>query len=247
MKQSARPMIRRLFFFATCKCCKGLIGIIVMGLAMHLKGQTISITKGTQFPDTLPGRHYNWFLNTDSMQVYTHKAGQWRLVSDRWNRIDSISTCNELVILHSQGEKRKAYILYDQVGSRHEMIFDYFCGQEIFAQRNLNRYMMLGSNAFHEWRREQLSMQYDCDLSTGTEVVPDTVQGRLAFCAPHFEEYKSTHWYCNELRNWGMLDEYGKWLIEPKYDAFFYFQNGKANVMFKGKKRKINEKGAFVR
>lgn len=48
------------------------------------------------------------------------------------------------------------------------------------------------------------------------------------------------------LRNWGMLGADGTWVIEPKFDAPFYFENGIAEVLYYGQKRKINEKGEFV-
>ncbi len=44
-----------------------------------------------------------------------------------------------------------------------------------------------------------------------------------------------------------------KWLIEPKFDAPFHFENGTADVLYYGQRRKINEnlqiseaKGEFV-
>ncbi len=49
-----------------------------------------------------------------------------------------------------------------------------------------------------------------------------------------------------QLRNWGMLGANGKWLIQPIYDAPFLFQNGIAEVVYYGQKRKINEKGEVV-
>jgi hypothetical protein len=38
----------------------------------------------------------------------------------------------------------------------------------------------------------------------------------------------------------------GQWLIEPKFDQPFRFQNGFAEVIYYGQRRKINEKGEFV-
>ncbi|MBK9452327.1 MAG: hypothetical protein IPN95_23480 [Bacteroidetes bacterium] len=44
-----------------------------------------------------------------------------------------------------------------------------------------------------------------------------------------------------------------KWFIEPKFDAPFHFENGTADVLYYGQRRKINEnlqiseaKGEFV-
>ena len=51
---------------------------------------------------------------------------------------------------------------------------------------------------------------------------------------------------CNELKTWGFLTVKGHWLIEPKFDGPFSFQNGFADVVYYGQKRKINEQGEFV-
>ena len=49
-----------------------------------------------------------------------------------------------------------------------------------------------------------------------------------------------------EIRSWGIIGQSGTWLIEPKYDAPFHFENGIAEVLYYGQRRKINEKGEFV-
>jgi hypothetical protein len=74
---------------------------------------------------------------------------------------------------------------------------------------------------------------------------PEKVNGQLAFCLPKSsgEMYRVDQ---NEWHTWGMLGTNGEWLIEPKFDEPFRFQNGFAEVMYYGERRKINEKGAFV-
>jgi hypothetical protein len=223
------------------------LGLLLLCLASLTWGQTISITKGTQFPDTIPGIKYHWFLHTDSMQAYAFKHDRWVNVSNRIKNIKDLSLCNELVILHYRVEDNSVHTIYHPSGHQHESVFDYFCGEKIIVQRNPNGFLLVCENIFHGSLRNDLSMQYDCDLSEGDEVVPDTVQGMLAFCAPHKDKYEGSHWYCKELRSWGIIDVNSNWLIEPKFDKFFYFNNGIAEVLYQGKKRRINEKGKFVR
>ncbi len=74
------------------------------------------------------------------------------------------------------------------------------------------------------------------------ELSQDTLNGRLGFCstvAVLFMLHADTH-------GWGILGTDGRWLIEPIFDAPFHFQNGIAEVLYYGQKRKINEKGEFV-
>ena len=70
----------------------------------------------------------------------------------------------------------------------------------------------------------------------------DTLNGRLGFCSTAallFMLSEDTH-------GWGILGTNGRWLIEPIFDAPFHFQNGIAEILYYGQKRKINEKGEFV-
>jgi hypothetical protein len=75
---------------------------------------------------------------------------------------------------------------------------------------------------------------------------PITIQGIQSYClpryAPRFEVYSDKV----QFRDWGILSIDGDWLVEPKFDAPFRFQNGFAEVIYYGQKRKINEKGEFV-
>ena len=74
--------------------------------------------------------------------------------------------------------------------------------------------------------------------------IPDTVLGIKAYSLP--PNISIMNYQENQLRNWGMLGVNGQWLIEPKFDQPFRFQDGFAEVLYYGEKRKINEKGEFV-
>jgi hypothetical protein len=74
--------------------------------------------------------------------------------------------------------------------------------------------------------------------------IPDTVLGIKAYSLP--PNISIMNYQENQLRNWGMLGVNGHWLIEPKFDQPFRFQNGFAEVIYYGQRRKINEKGEFV-
>lgn len=73
----------------------------------------------------------------------------------------------------------------------------------------------------------------------------DTVQGIPAFCFPDYLAANDTV-DCDTLRAFGMFGTNGKWLIAPQYDAPFHFENGAAEVLQQGQRRKINEQGDFV-
>jgi hypothetical protein len=71
------------------------------------------------------------------------------------------------------------------------------------------------------------------------------VDGLPAFCVTSYDVVREIQ-YGPQVHGWGMLGTNGKWLIEPKFDQPFRFQNGFAEVLYYGQKRKINEKGEFV-
>lgn len=72
------------------------------------------------------------------------------------------------------------------------------------------------------------------------------IQGNDAYILPKYIRHNRPYFEGNELHTWGVLGTNGKWLIEPKFDAPFRFQNGIADVIYYGQRRKINEKGEFV-
>ena len=73
----------------------------------------------------------------------------------------------------------------------------------------------------------------------------DSLGGQLAFCAAP-AALNQSWFFCYEATAWGMWGLDGRWLIEPIYDRPFRFQNGIAEVIYYGQKRKINEEGNFV-
>ncbi len=74
---------------------------------------------------------------------------------------------------------------------------------------------------------------------------PATVQGMPAHCLPDFQAAHDSV-SCDSVRAWGMFGHNGHWLVPPQYDAPFQFENGVAEVVYDGQKRKINERGEFV-
>ncbi len=74
------------------------------------------------------------------------------------------------------------------------------------------------------------------------------LKGKDVMCLPQYADgiLKGGVHQNDALKNWGMLSTDGEWLVEPKFDAPFRFQNGFADVLYYGEKRRINEKGEFV-
>jgi hypothetical protein len=85
----------------------------------------------------------------------------------------------------------------------------------------------------------------DYRFSPARPRVPDTLGGIPAYCASAYTK-SSPQSYGPEVHGWGMLGYNGLWLVEPQFDAPFFFYKGFAEVLYYGKKRKINEKGEFV-
>jgi hypothetical protein len=104
-------------------------------------------------------------------------------------------------------------------------------------------------------RLRMLSLKKDYALASrdivGLENVRlETLEGKQGYCVSAYygATYMAIHLVADtNLRTWGILDrDTGQWLIEPKFDGPFIFQNGFAEVIYYGQKRKINEKGEFV-
>lgn len=77
------------------------------------------------------------------------------------------------------------------------------------------------------------------------KIYEDTVKGKHVFCLPAYSPGLEA-FSCAQLRNWGMMDETGKWWIEPKFDKPFHFDHCKSEVWYKGMPSRIDENGDFL-
>jgi hypothetical protein len=74
---------------------------------------------------------------------------------------------------------------------------------------------------------------------------PETVQSMPAYCLPDFLAANDSV-ECDSLHAYGMFGLHGHWLIAPQYERPFHFENGIAEVLLQGQRRKINDHGDLI-
>ncbi len=179
-----------------------------------------------------------WFLDTKKQRLYqlsmeVGKDSYW----ERLNTlpVDTLFECNGYAIYHTQNG-------YNVHRSRTDLFeFDgCTCGDSLLWV--WNEYYLANYDARDPDLHLDFSNVYPCwDSASGL----DTVLDQPAFCiARSLSAIAPVD--CNGLRCWGMMDVNGNWRVEPKFDGPFHFENGIAEVLYYGQKRKINEKGEFV-
>lgn len=200
--------------------------LILMALPVGMQAQAAA--KSPAFP-----RHPKegeWLFSREAHGVWIYKGAQWKQLDIKDCR--SLVHCNRHVII----KDGSSYLLADLQGnilSRHSLYIHCFHDFIVVSGRNHIDYL--------------LNDQGDTltPFVNNCRIYADTLEGEPVFCFPAYspglEKYS-----CLELRNWGMMDARGKWVIEPKYDRPFNFQNGKATVKEKGIYREINEQGTTI-
>jgi hypothetical protein len=176
-----------------------------------------------------------WFLNKKSNSLLQFHFGEW---IERKNCIIDVKQCHGFLIAQYCSHYYVGYALRMQ-GDEDFGIDRYFCGDSILVIWGH------GWSGIYNSHDSVLTVSggEDCQISA----VQHQVQGMIAFCvSPPFKKTKGVYVNCKDLVAWGMIGENGKWLIPAIFDAPFEFQNGVAEVIYYGQKRKINEKGEFV-
>lgn len=187
-----------------------------------------------------------WFHDTVARVMMHYDDGQWTRMSDdeRW----SVSACNDLIVFHDKGKLATSsddhILVSDSLGDIFmSNIREFFCGERLLACRLDEGWRFLDSEMAHPLDNINLAMPFQADCG---ELKPDTIGGEVCFCTARFVGRVLEQFYCKDMRNWGMMNGKGQWLIEPQFDAPFYFQDGFAEVVYYGQKRKINAQGEFV-
>ncbi len=210
-------------------CC-----IVAMFLLANPMVQAQSrIAKGAGDPQGL--RDHDWYLDTIDGGLWWAKQNVW--VHSNFSPADEIFACGKLTVIHrSTGYaaiKGEGNLLCSHVPTIR-------CLDTLLLLENAPRlsFMRTSDGRF----ASDYTFGYRC---WNADDPPDTIAGIMAYCAVA-NIRPNNPIECNEMRTWGMIGFNGHWLIEPKYDAPFHFQNGIADVLYYGQKRKINEKGEFV-
>ncbi len=195
----------------------------------------LHLTKGTVLPEN--AKKGDWFWNSTDETIWHYSHDNWYIF--RIGKCTKAEACHQFLFIEKE-EGRAELLTVDgaQAGMSSPIKDGVHCFEGLFTI-------------------ESLSDIRFCD-STGrilSQVSPsqcgrpslDTVRGAKGFCVPEYVPLQySGSLSCKELKNWGILGVDGKWLIAPIFDNRFEFDNGVAEVLSYGQKRKINEKGEFV-
>jgi hypothetical protein len=174
-----------------------------------------------------------WYYGGRSDALYIYKGSEWEQIKvpharmpHNWGKYVMFGTGDMKALATQDG--RVFLNPCHWIGMEDSLITGFVCGKGTFV---LNQ--QLDTLAMHP---SDLRREFDSD----------TIQGQRVLCMPGY--FKSKRNYArDDLRNWGMLNGLGEWLIAPQYDAPFEFEKGVALVSYKGATMRINEKGEFLK
>lgn len=196
-----------------------------------LASAQVPILQGPDIPQN--SLHADWYLDTVAHRVY-HRQPDWKLVPS--SHVFSLRSCGKYLLMTT------IHITYVALENEE------FVGAGTACECLDRLVRMRNENAYFFWGDAGYLGRALCGNDEPAEAIflpTDRVGGVPAFCISATEN-KDSKIYLNDAHAWGMIDLKGKWLIEPKYDAPFHFENGVAEVIYYGQRRKINEKGEFV-
>lgn len=200
-----------------------------------------TVLRGDTFPQD--PAEMTWFFDTGERVASRFEGGKWQTV--RALLLDSIYPCGGGVVMASR--------------NFYEIRF-----RQLFLSSTPPR-------EYYSFRRptcgDSIAILYPCDdmhpdntcvavldprgsalakLHARTVLRPHKLDGVDAYCVPQyvrdvFEASGKVTTY-----TWGMLGVDGRWLIAPVFDEAFTFRGGVAEVVYRGFRRKINERGEFV-
>ena len=214
----------------------GLLLSLWIGIDARLSAQ-IRFETGTD--GTLRGATVGtWYYNTQSGKLSLLRDNGWRLMSGIWG-FDRMVLCDRLVLVE---EMHLTYI-YNVHGDLLSVLLakDMLPDSVLQGSRHISQYSKNGLGGI-----SQPVTIAKCKTCAAYNL--PRLRGKDVLCVPQYVDgILKGGVHQNEARkNWGMLSTDGEWLIEPIYDAPFVFQDGIAEVIYYGEKRKINEQGEFV-
>ncbi len=224
---------RRFSHLAQYRCkrigCWFLLGLWITLSNHQLSGQ-VNIAQGPKPPMKCMGN--SWFFVQGRHELWCCDDRGYVM---KQNNVDSFfEHAGMLIVEINGGRHQKLYQADGQLLSQFGN--PYICGDGIviaWEEGSLVNYYGKGGKLLMGLFKRTIG------LSTAQ------IQGQWSICLPLWRDagriMKSSDIHC-----WGMINKAGQWLIEPKFDGPFSFQNGFAEVLYYGQKRKINEKGEFV-
>jgi hypothetical protein len=231
MKQRKMSIGRRLASRKWWSRC-GLLWVFLWPLLML--GQ-VQLTRGYKFPTQFAEN--DWLFNHYDAEIWRVQEGKWKQFS--FDECTGVETCHDYLFLQFRNRP------YEVVNSKGEFsnlvptpIGTVKCVESLIVLECAYETYFLGASG-------ELLARLETAFSPDSSI--DTVHGKIGFCVPGVV-YDSTGqmFPSDSLRTWGLLGSNGKWLIEPKYDFQFHFQDGFAEVWYYGVRQKINEKGEVV-
>jgi hypothetical protein len=209
--------------------------LICLLFPLHPQAQ-ITLTQGKKLPAI--GGENEWFLNTKDLHIWHVWKGKWSMF--RLSRCTNATVCHQFLLLHfDYGTMDLVRASGRQAKPNFAKRFQYQCYDSLSTMEFGTTFVLfdhLGNTL------AEIDMK-DCP---NQQMV--NFQGKAAFCVPQYISLPDTEMFaCTELKDWGLLGTKGRWLIEPRFDIPFRFENGIAEVVYYGEKRRINEKGEFVK
>jgi hypothetical protein len=198
--------------------------VFVFGICM-LEAHAQQPRSSPEFPKH--PKEGEWLFSREAHGVWIYQSSAWKQLEIKDCR--SFVQCNNHVIV----KDGSTYLLADLKGNiLSSKSPDIRCFHDFIIVGGQNHLDYLLND-----RGDTLT-----PIVNNCKIFTDTLAGEAVFCFPAYspglEKYS-----CLELRNWGMMDAKGKWVIEPRFDRPFNFQNGKAEVKEKGIYRWIDENG----
>ncbi len=179
-----------------------------------------------------------WYYVPKTRKLYRRGRNDWMLIA---RQVVSISRCGENLVYREEETHCSHLIceLSENAWTNYSSDKSYFCGDSMIG------FWIYNTVTFISFKNDTISFMESTGQNPCIPFKPHTVQGQQAFCVSRYDTQRRRI-TCHELHEWGMLGSNGQWLIEPKFDQPFRFQNGFAEVIYYSKRRKINEKGEFV-
>lgn len=197
------------------------MGLPVTLLAQRLKSQ-----------ETFPPRpHQNeWYFNDVTHKAWIFQGDDWQLVPVKDCR--TVEHCNGHVIIKDGHTYSLATAMGKLVVTQAPRIH---C---------LYSFVVVGGRGHLDYLLDRTGDTLTAVVNN-CKIYQDTLEGMPVYCFPAYSPGLENY-SCTQLRNWGMMDEEGRWRIEPMFDKPFNFQDGMARVWYKGMPRRINAQGAFL-
>jgi hypothetical protein len=214
---------------------QGVLLLLILGGALSGKSQII-VQNGANAPTV--DVHADWYLDTLAHQAWVRQDGEWTKFFLEIEPVEKIVPCRNDVLLYTTGldgvaeREGRAYIHTIQCECRaHAVVFyaDYTIG---FIRDNNTIAWSSGENFFSSLPGGRSSL--------------DSINGKPYYCMTNAGSVPYWLRFESDLHYWGIIDDDGQWIVEPKFDMPFKFENGRAIVSYYGLIRTINSKGEFL-